>query len=262
MVRYLRLYAYFLQFSFSRAMEFRLDFFFRFFMDIVFYVIQFVFFLVVFRHTPVLGGWDLDQALIFAAATLLLDAIDMTVFSSNTWWFPIFVNRGDLDYHLTRPVSPLFMLMFREFAANSFMNVIVAAGLLAWTLARYPGELAAGNVALFLGLLLVGNLIFICVHWIFLTPVFWLHSVDGLRDVFFTTRMAMDRPHGVFRGWALRLLTTVLPLALVVSYPTAMLFTGPQAGMLVNIAVVLVVGWLLLGVMWRAGLRAYSSASS
>ena len=33
MIRYLRLYGYFLRFSFSRAMEFRFDFFFRIFMD-------------------------------------------------------------------------------------------------------------------------------------------------------------------------------------------------------------------------------------
>ena len=39
-MRYLRLYLYFLRFSFSRAMEFRLDFYFRILMDVAFYVVN------------------------------------------------------------------------------------------------------------------------------------------------------------------------------------------------------------------------------
>ena len=49
MRRYLRLYAYFLRFSFSRAMEFRFDFFFRIVMDLVWYVMHLVFFRVLFK---------------------------------------------------------------------------------------------------------------------------------------------------------------------------------------------------------------------
>ena len=40
MTRYLRLYAYFLRFSFSRALEFRVDFFFRVIMDTAFYAVN------------------------------------------------------------------------------------------------------------------------------------------------------------------------------------------------------------------------------
>ena len=43
------------------------------------------------------------------------DAIHMTVFSNNMWWFPIFINRGDLDYYLIRPVSSLFFLSLRDY---------------------------------------------------------------------------------------------------------------------------------------------------
>ena len=58
-MRYLRLYAHFMRFSFSRAMEFRLDFFFRIFMDTLWYAHHLVFFWVVYRHTSLLGGWTL-----------------------------------------------------------------------------------------------------------------------------------------------------------------------------------------------------------
>ena len=94
MLRYLRLYAYFIRFSVSKAMEFRFDFFFRVFMDLAYYGIQIGFYNVVFLQTPSLGGWNRDQALVFMGAFLVVDGISMTVFSNNLWWFPTAVNRG------------------------------------------------------------------------------------------------------------------------------------------------------------------------
>ena len=107
MGRYLRLYAYFLRFSFSRAMEFRVDFFFRVVMDAVFYATQLALFTILYRHTTTIAGWDFNQALIFVSGFFFVDALHMTIFANNMWWFPFYVNRGDLDYYLVRPVSSL-----------------------------------------------------------------------------------------------------------------------------------------------------------
>jgi len=98
MARYLRLYLYFVRFSFSRAMEFRVDFYFRVVMDATFYAVHILFFTLLYRHTSLLGGWTLDQAYVFVCGYLLIDAINMTLFSNNLWWLPILVNRGDLEY--------------------------------------------------------------------------------------------------------------------------------------------------------------------
>jgi ABC-2 type transport system permease protein len=72
MTRYLRLYASFLRFSFSRAMEFRLDFCFRIGMDIVWNLVNLSFFWVLYQHTQVLGGWTFDQMLVFLGGVLSL----------------------------------------------------------------------------------------------------------------------------------------------------------------------------------------------
>ncbi|MCB0385330.1 MAG: hypothetical protein KDD43_08040, partial [Bdellovibrionales bacterium] len=67
MIRYLRLYMYFLRFSFSRAMEFRIDFFFRIFMDLIFYIVNILFFKVIFIHSDLLAGWTEPQVFIFVS---------------------------------------------------------------------------------------------------------------------------------------------------------------------------------------------------
>ena len=128
LLRYLRLYGYFVRFSTSRTLEFRIDFFFRVFMDLVYYGVNIAFYGVIFLHTELLGGWTRDQSLVFMGGFLLVDAIVMTLFSNNIWWLPILINRGDLDYYLLRPVSSLFFLSVRDFAVNSFINLRVRGG--------------------------------------------------------------------------------------------------------------------------------------
>ena len=68
--------------------------------------------------------------MIFVAGYLIADALEMTFFANNMWWFPHFVNNGDLDYYITRPISSLFFLSVRDFAADSFLNVLMTFGIL------------------------------------------------------------------------------------------------------------------------------------
>jgi ABC-2 type transport system permease protein len=178
------------------------------------------------------------------------------------WWLPIAINRGDLDYHLVRPVPPLFMLSLREFAANSFVNLLVASGILIWCLSRYPEPLSAASVGIFLGLLLMGVGLHYAMQMIFLIPTFWMHASSGLREIFFSMEQYATRPYGIFRGWLARMLTTVLPFALVVSFPTRALFEGLTASLLLHMLGVTTVVFLLMIAFWRLGLRSYSSASS
>lgn len=262
MLRYLRLYAYFVRFSFSRAMEFRVDFFFRIVMDIMFYAVQFAFFGVLYRHTSLLGGWNLDQVWIFLGGVFVCDAIIMTVFANNCWWLPIFVNRGDLDYYLVRPVSSLFFLSTRDFAANSFFNLVIALAVLIWALMQYPLPLDPWLIALYTCLLLAGTLLLHAIHMCFLIPVFWIQSARGLDEIYWVMQHLAERPDRIYRGWLRRILVSILPLALVVSQPTAILFGSPPWLTAAHVLGVTLAVWILLWRFWHWGVRNYASASS
>ena len=150
LLRYIRLFGYFVAFSFSRSFEFRFDFYMRIIMDICYYCVAIAFFKILFLHTGSLGGWGEPEMMIFVAAYCIVDAINMTLFSNNMWQFPMLVNRGDLDYYLIRPVSSLFFLSLRDFAANSFVNLLITFGIFIWAVQRYPEPLGAGKIILFI----------------------------------------------------------------------------------------------------------------
>lgn len=262
MIRYLRLYAHFLRFSFSKAMEFRVDFFFRILMDIIYYTVNILFFKVLYLHTPLLAGWDEQQIMIFVSSYIMVDAISMTVFSSNMWWLPFLINKGELDFHLIRPVSPLFFLSFKEFSANSFMNLILAVAIFIYSLVGYEKPYTMAEVLLLVTLIINGTLIYYCCQMLMILPVFWTQSSKGFMDLFFSMGIAMERPDRIFKGWLRVLFTIFLPFALIASFPARLFIEKFDWMTFLHLASVSCALWGVMLLIWRKGLRAYSSASS
>jgi len=243
-------------------MEFRVDFTFRIFMDALYYAVNIAFYKVIFLHTGLLGGWDENQMMVFVGAYIVVDALHMTLFANNMWWLPVYINRGDLDYHLVRPVSSLFMLSVREFAANSFVNLLMAIGILIWAIARYPEALEPQKLLFFALLLINGTLLHYGMHILLIIPVFWTHSGRGFSGIFFLLGRFMERPDRIFTGFVRGLLLTALPFALMASWPAQMLMEETQPTMLVHLLIVTVMMFVAIVTIWRVALRAYSSASS
>ena len=261
-MRYITLYIHFLRFSFSKAMQFRVDFFFRVFMDIVFYLVQFLFFNVLYLHTNTLGGWNLEQMSIFIAGYIFIDALNMTLFSTNCWWFPFYINRGDLDYYLTKPVSSLFFLSLREFAANSFLNLLIAIGLLTYMLQTYSAPLSAGTVVIYVFLLIVGTFLYHLLHLLFLLSVFWTGSPRGFGDVYFAGVHVLERPDRIFKGFTRFVFLYILPFSIMASYPARFLFNENPIEVLITIGLITTAFFCITLFVWKRGLKVYSSASS
>lgn len=260
--RYGRLYAHFLQFSFSRAMEFRLDFYFRIFMDVGYYAVNIAFFRLIYLHTPMLGGWNEKQAMLFVSIYLVVDAVHMTVFTNNLWGLAQSVNKGGLDYYLVRPVSTLFFVSLREFAASSFVNLIMALGIMGWALSLNPEVLSLGN-CLFLGLLVAnGVLLHYLIHMLYIVPVFWTHSANAMSDAYHIFSRFQERPDRIFRGGMRIFTTVVLPLSLVASFPARLFLEPMDWGLFAQLVVVTIGFASFILFLWRRGLRAYASASS
>ena len=262
MVRYLRLYGYFIRFAFSRAMEFRFDFFFRIVMDMAYYAINIAFFKVIYNHVNEIAGWNEGQVMVFVAGYLFVDAVQMTIFANNNWAFPYLVNKGDLDYYLVRPVSTYFFINFRDFAANSFLNLVMTVGILAWAIGQCGVPLGAGAIALYILLLIGGAFVHQAMQQLFLIPVFWAQRVEGLRSLAWGTTQLGERPHQVYNTFVRRMVLSFLPAGLIASLPATILFAGPSIPLLGNFFGVLILYQLLVLAFWRVGLRAYSSASS
>ena len=262
MLRYLRLYLSFVRFSISRAVEFRLDFFCRILMDLVFYAVNIAFFKVLFLQISDLGGWNQEQVMVFVASYLVADAIQMTIFANNVWVIPTMINRGDLDYYLVRPVSSLFFMGLRDIAVSSLINLICAFSILLWALSAYAGPLGIMQLCVFALTLINGAFIYFLIGLVFVLPSFWTHSARGFTHAFFATNQLFEKPYTIFRGLTRVLLTTALPYSLMASFPARIIFEGISLEVLLHLTLVTSLLFAAIVVLWNRGLRVYSSASS
>jgi ABC-2 type transport system permease protein len=155
----------------------------------------------------------------------------------------------------------LFFLSFRDFAANSFVNLLAAGGILVWSVARLGpiDPLKATLLAVMIG---VGFLLRYLVRIVTIVPVFWWHSGRGLELVFWHMTRFIERPDRIFTGAVRTLLTTILPFALMASYPARVYLEAFQWSTVLHVCAVTGAFFLIAILFWRAGLRAYSSASS
>jgi ABC-2 type transport system permease protein len=186
----------------------------------------------------------------------------MTVFSTNMWWLPYYINRGELDYYLIRPVSPLFFLSLREFSANSFINLIIAAAFFFHSLFSYSQNWNLLSLFGLIILLINGSLIYYCIQMLMILPVFWTQSAKGFIDLFYTLGLAMERPDRIFKGWLRVLFTVVLPFGLIASFPARIFIEGFNLQTIVHLILVTSGLWIVVLSVWRKGLKNYSSASS
>lgn len=265
MKRYGKLYLYFLRFSLTRALQFRLDFSFRIVMDFIFYAVNILFFKIIFLHTPLLAGMTEEKMMIFVASYLFLDSVIMTFLANNIWMLPYYINKGDLDYYLVRPVSSLFFLSFRDIAANSAINILGAFSLLVWCFKNYSGTFTILQLSLYSLFLANGFILYYLVRMMFVIPVFKTHTSRGLDELFWGIEQCMQRPVDLFKGRFKRFLTSIIPLGLIISFPVKMLFTqnlNEAFGLIFHMILTTVVFGILFRWFWNWGLHNYSSASS
>jgi ABC-2 type transport system permease protein len=246
----------------AKTMEFRLDFFFRFVMDIAYYGVNLVFYETLFLHTSQLGGYSLEQARVFVGTFMVVDAITMTIFSNNIWWLPTYINRGDLDYYLVRPVSSLFFATMRDFSFSSFLNLLCASGILTWALVTYSEPLPLGRLPAFLVFVVLGACLHSMVYLLTVLPSFWLESSSGLHGMFYNFARLMERPDGIYTGWVRRALVTIMPFAVMASFPTRMLWEGFGWQLVLHFLFVVAGFFGLVLFVWHLGLKRYGSASS
>jgi len=260
-IRYLRLYLATVRFAWSRSLEFRLEFWFRILMDVLFYILNIIFFEVLYLHSPTLGGWTKSQVMIFITSVFVVDAVRMTFFVDNFWRFRQSVADGKFDYFLIKPASSLFLVSTRYFSVASCVNLLIAFGLLFSALSSY-GPISQGAMLMYIAGMLNGILLIFCMQLLFAISVFWTQSPDGIEEILYVINRFGERPHTIYHPLLRFVFLTVVPVSLFASVPTEILFSENRVWLLLGSLTVSACAVVGLRILWKRALLNYSSASS
>ena len=217
---------------------------------------------LVFDYATTLNGWHRPELLaVLGIQTLILGVLN-TLIQPNMLQMMTDVREGTLDFVLTKPTDPQLLVSIREFRIWQLTDVISGTVVLIWAILELKSSLGFMESIIFIILLICGGLMIYSFWLILTTASFWIVRMDQLAELFQGIYQAGRWPVTIYPGWLRASLTYIVPIAFAVTIPAeaVTLRLTPDTMLLTLFLTVLFM--LASRLLFKYGLRNYSSASS
>lgn len=262
MRKYLRLLTIFWRYSILKEMEYRVNFLTNAFMSVFWLVWGVLGATIFFAHRDEIGGWTFYQVLIVLGMFSIFTGVMEAFFRPNIMAMIEQVRDGKFDFVLVKPVNAQFYSSFHSLVMWRLVDIVAGGAIIVYALNQMQIVPSPLELLAFFMLLLVALVLVYCFWLAMMTMAFWFVKVDNLAELFYSFYEAARFPISVYGSWLRALLTFVIPIAFITTFPSAALI-----GKLEPIEIVLgfvLAGLLLFGSnrLWNFAIRSYASASS
>jgi ABC-2 type transport system permease protein len=173
-----------------------------------------------------------------------------------------YIRLGTLDFLLTKPISSQFMVSFRHVGIYNWLDPILGLGLVVFGLVRRGQPVSVPAILGFVVLGLAGAAVMYALALAVQCLAVWSIGAEGLDDVIQGVVEAARFPVDIYRGIVRAVLTFVIPVALLTTFPADALL-GRSSGELIAIAVAVAAALLwITSRLWIWSLRHYAGASA
>jgi len=219
---------------------------------------------VLFGQVESIKGWDLPATLAILGVYLTIGALrrlfigpslDALAGMDGEVW------SGKLDFTLLRPIDIQFQASLRYWQPLAVIDLILGLGGIGAAIIQLGQTLTWLHVTQFLVTLFFAITTLYAVLLAFSGLVFW--SPGFFFTWLFDAIFQMSRyPVGLYPGWLQLILTWIIPVGIMTTLP-AQALTGTLTFPILAVGVVISIAFLIgASVLFRTGLRRYSSASS
>lgn len=246
----LRVYsAYFRRFLVAR-MEYKADFFFGIFANIIMTAsgLLFIFFLVDGQVVQSIGGWKQEEVLFIYGYSMIAMAI-FTTFAINLYQFANrYIIQGQFDRVLLRPLNSLCQVLFESFNLESIGGLATGIAVVTYALQKMQRSFGVLDFLWVLISGLSGGIILISVFVIVSSLSFHFQDRLGIAPPIFNLINFGRYPTPIFHKVIQFILSFVVPFAFVAFYPATHFFNREGFA------------WLCYGTPFMAGLCAFVAA--
>ncbi len=217
---------------------------------------------IIFNHVGNIAGWNFDDMLVLSGIFMITHALAWLFYKGGLNDLDKIINKGDLDWHLIRPVDPQFIISTHridlEDAARSLVGIfIMIYGLrnseLFTTLSYIPFffiTLVAGAIVLYSFTLVVKTISFKSIQGWSTNSIFWrFHNLAQF-------------PTDIYTGLVKTLYTFIFPLIFIATVPAKALTGKLTLQLLIGSILAAIISFTISRLIWKYALRSYSSASS
>lgn len=278
---YIGVFLTFARNSLIRDMTFRANFLLQCASSLSWTLMNLGFYLIVFQHTPSIGaqtGWGRYEFFVFLGTTWIATSIVQAFFMPNMDEFSELIRTGDLDFTLLKPIDTQFLVSLRKVEWSNLSNFLMGVTVLGVALneltrrPEHPVTIGPVTVALYLGYLACGIVIFYSLMVALTATSVWLGRNQSLYDFWFYITSFARYPMEIYRrGWGVPLwfvFTYIIPVLVVINVPARILAQPlrPEASISRPLALFTVLAaaasLLAARIVFQRALVSYRSASS
>lgn len=207
-------------------------------------------------------GWSRADLLVLAAAQSIFLGFFDFFFARNIDRFPRYVERGELDGFLLKPISDRFILSLLNVNYGGLIRLVIGLGFLLYLLVVYQIPITLTGIFFFIIALGIGSLLLYGIWFSVIILTIWFTRLKNLVDLLYTIRGVTRYPQEIFREVSIYLFVLLFPITIVVARPTEFLLLKHSPSGIFILFLLTVTILCLSQLFWRFALRFYSSASS
>ncbi|MBA3947004.1 MAG: ABC-2 family transporter protein [Herpetosiphonaceae bacterium] len=258
---YLRLWRQFVVTAFVREAEYRFNLLVGVGEGLAQLALAVLTFLLLYQYTDAVAGWSRAQVLMLVGVYRIVDALINLQIAPNLTSIAGYIQRGEMDFLLLRPVESQFLVSLRKLELAEAGNMVSGLALLIYAGNQAHVHWSVANGVEAVAFAICGVLLLYAVWFLTVTLSFWLVKV-GMDELFYGMFDTGRYPVSFFKGIVRTVLTFAIPVAFATTFPTQSLLGVVDHRLLLVGCALAAVGLVASHLFWNYAVQHYSSASS
>ena len=240
--RYFILIIMFAKNSLAAQLEYRVNFILGMAVEAGFLVVKLTYVILIYKTGVNINGMSPDYMLVFIGTYTIMTGIYMS-FYTNFWNLTNYIREGTLDLYLTKPVSGMFLVTFRYIDFATPIPAVTAGFIMlgiGWNRCGFDFNIL--NIGIFIG--------------------FWTMSTGGIAQISDSVWDFNNMPMKIYNKIIQDIGCYIFPVFLITNVPGLIVGGHISKILIIWYFMAPVIMFNLCVIMWKMGIRRYSSASS
>jgi ABC-2 type transport system permease protein len=262
--RSVSLYVRILTAQIKAILEYQTDFWMMVFGAVLLNGAGFIFISTIFSRFPNgIAGWTKWQVVVIYALVFFAEGVG-SLFFEGTWRMNQYVNRGELDFILLRPVAPMGQVMASDIGMNGLGNILLGGTLIGIGLSHLHLHWTVARVALAMLLLVSACATKVALNMATCSSAFWIQG--GFNPLAFSLHQMGDMaryPVQIYWIGVKLALSVAIPFVFISVAPASALFKTGTWHWLGYATPLIAAYCIALSIfIFHRGLRRYESAGN
>lgn len=259
MSRYIRILLSIAKFSIKDDLAYRWDFFSKILIELTWLFTYILFFEILFSYIGSFGGWGkFEVILLYGTYRVAQQAV--YILSANLYGFHNLIERGELDFLLTKPIDAQFYSSVRKMRTVSILSIAAAILIVYFSAKKVGIQPAPIRILIYIVLVITSSIILYSFNIAAATLNFWFTRINNIALFFHEIESIGRIPITAFSRYARLFFTIVIPLVFLATVPAGVLL-GKDMGYLPFFSFLAAGTTLFLTrKFWNIAIRSYTSA--